>query len=604
VGANRLMNVPRFGAAMMARLSPRLGLRAVGCSALRSLPTEHELGRRVSTADVFEARGRVSLATLEQAAWPLFGAAAAAAAALILWLGRGATFSGDELVWFMQSPHLDLDGALQPHNGHLILTTRLVYRVLFETLGVGYLPFRLLTLATVVLTAALFLAYAGRRVGRLVALAPTLVLLVFGSDSSHLLTGNGFTVVGAVACGLGALLALDRDDRKGDILACVLLCLGVVTYTVALAFVIGVAVSVLLREDRWPRIWIVAIPAAIYGAWWLWALGSTGSSENQIVLWNVLLFPSWAFQSLSAVLGALTGLDYTYGDTTVKVGPALALLASIGLGWRLWRGKAPPMLWAALGIVLTLWLMGAISRNFLRTPEDPRYLYPGAVAVLVLAAWTVVGMRLKPPAVIILFLVAAAGVATNVFLLRSSGFLNRTDATQERAELAGLQIADGSANAAYAPGVGSSVAVGLAFAGESRTGAYLAATNRYGAIGYSAEELRGLNGALRTRADKTLVGALGLTLSPTGSGLGRHDCVEVGAGPGTVPSFELKAGQAVVLLSDQAAAVQVRRFADNSGQDVGSLFPGHAATLVVPHDGIPDPWQVMGSAPIQACKPG
>ena len=107
-------------------------------------------------------------------------------------------------------------------------------KAIFSTLGVGYLPFRLLTVGTVILTAGLFYAYAGRRVGKLAALAPTLVLLVFGSDWSHFLSGNGFTVIGALACGVGALLALDRDDRAGDVLAAALLSLGVVTYTVAL----------------------------------------------------------------------------------------------------------------------------------------------------------------------------------------------------------------------------------------------------------------------------------------------------------------------------------------------------------------------------------
>ncbi|MEK6250925.1 MAG: hypothetical protein AABM43_03085 [Actinomycetota bacterium] len=563
---------------------------------------------RVSTADVFEGRGRERLAAIEQAAWPLFGAVAAVAAALILWLGRGRTFSSDELTWFMQTPDLDLDGALQPHGGHLILTTRLVYKALFETLGVSYLPFQLLTVATVVLTAGLFFAYAGRRVGRLVALAPTLVLLVFGSDSAHLLSGNGFTVIGAVACGLGALLALDRGDRKGDIVACALLCLGVVTYTVALALVVGVAVSVLLREDRWRRIWIVAIPIAIYCAWWLWALGSASSSENQIALWNLLLFPSWGFQSLSAVLGALTGLDYAFSDTTAKVGPALALLGIIGLSWRLWRGSVPAMLWAALGIVVTLWMMGAISRTLLRLPDSSRYLYPGAVAVLVLAAWTVVGTRWKPPAVIVLFLVAAAGVATNISLLRSSGSLNRVVAMQERAELAGIEIADGAADPAFAPGAGAAIPIAFAFGEQHAIGAYLAATDRYGSIGYSAEELRGLSEgglseALRASADKTLVGALALGLTPTESGLLGHDCVEVGAGPGQVPSLELMAGQAAVFESDEAATVQVRRFAALSGVDVGSLVPGEATTLAVPADGIADPWQVTASAPIRACAP-
>ncbi len=74
------------------------------------------------------------------------------------------------------------------------------------------------------------------------ALAPCLVLLVFGSDSLHVLTGNGFTVVGALGCGIGALLALERDDRGGDLGACALLCLGLATYTVALAFVAAIGV--------------------------------------------------------------------------------------------------------------------------------------------------------------------------------------------------------------------------------------------------------------------------------------------------------------------------------------------------------------------------
>jgi hypothetical protein len=558
--------------------------------------TEHQ-GR-------FEGKGRERLAALEQLAWLLFGAAAAAAAALILWLGRGNSFSPDELIWLMQSPGLDLGGALEPHIGHLLLTTRLVYKALFEVLGVDYLAFRLLTVATVLLTAGLFFAYVGRRVGGLVALAPTLVLLVFGSDAGHLLSGNGFTVVGTIGCGLGALLALDRRDRRGEIVACALLCLGVVTYTVALAFVVGVAVSVLLRQDRWRRIWIVVIPIAIYGAWWLWALDSATTSENQLALTDVLLFPAWAFQSLGAVLGAIAGLDYPFGATTNDVGPALAVLAVIGLGWRLWRGSVPAMLWAALGIVLTLWLMGAISTAGIRVPDSPRYLYPGAVGVLVVAAWAASGVRWRQPAVIAVFLVAAIGVMTNIALLRDFGSANRAVATEERAELAGLELANGEANPDYIP-ADAAFPLMFSFGGELATGAFLAATDRYGSIGYSVEELRGLDEELRTRADKTLVGALALGLTPGEPGAGGDECVEVGPDPGQLPSLPLTAGGAVLLEADQATPVQVRRLAELSGVDVGELLPGEPAVLRVPVDEIPDPWQVTASgSTVLACTLG
>ena len=539
----------------------------------------------------------------DRMAWPLFAVAAAIATILILWWGRDRTLTADEMIWFMQTPDLDLGGAFEPHVGHLILTTRLVYKAVFSILGVGYLPFQLLTIATVIAAAGLFFAYAGRRIGKPAALAPTLLLLVFGSDPVHLLSGNGFTVIGALACGLGALVALDRDDRRGDVIACALLCLGVVTYTVALAFVVGVAVSVLLREDRWRRIWIVAIPIAIYVAWWLWALGSDASSENQLALADALLFPSWAFQSLSAALGALTGLDYSFSDTTVGAGQSLAVLALIGLGWRFGR-PVPRMLWAALGIAFTLWMMGAVSRTLLRVPDSERYLYPDALVVLVIGVWAAAGFRWRRPALIALFVVAAVGVLTNVALLRDGGSSNRVVAMQQRAVLAGIDVAGAGANPGYVPD-DAPVTIAFSFGGENTTGAYLTAAEAYGSVGYSADELRDAAEPLRALADKSLVGALGLALAPAPeAGAPGQNCATLGGDPGQVPSLELAPGQTVVLKSEAAAAVQVRRFAGLSGVGVGNLQPGEPQSLTVPADQVPDPWQVTSAAPTRACVSG
>ena len=57
--------------------------------------------------------GRPTVAALEEVAWLLLGAAMAAALALILCFGRETTFSIDELVWFVETPGLDLDDALR-----------------------------------------------------------------------------------------------------------------------------------------------------------------------------------------------------------------------------------------------------------------------------------------------------------------------------------------------------------------------------------------------------------------------------------------------------------------------------------------------------------
>ena len=537
----------------------------------------------------------------DRMAWPLFAVAAAIATILILWWGRERTLTADEMIWFMQSPDLDLGGALEPHVGHLILTSRLVYKAIFSIFGVGYLPFQLLTVGVVVLNAGMFFAYAGRRVGKLAALAPTLVLLVFGSDSGHLLSGNGFTVIGALACGLGALLALDRDDRTGDVIACALLCLGVVTYSVALPFVVGAAVAIALREDRWRRAWIVVVPVAIYVAWWLWALGSDTSSESQISLDDVLLFPSWAYQSLSGVLGALAGFDYSFGDGTINAGPTLAVLALIGVGWRLQRGPVPKMVWAALAIALSLWLMGSVSVALIRTPDSSRYLYPGALAVLIAGAWLAAGLGWRRSALVALFLLAATGVVTNLALLRDDGAVTRFETAQQRAILAGIEVAGANANPSYVPESGPQE-IRFSLGSANTTGVYLNAAERYGSIGYSPEEVRGLIEPLRVLTDQNLVAALGLALNPSTADAPRRGCVDLG--PGGTPLLELEPGQTLALESDQAAAVKVGRFAAAPSVDVGTAQPGELQTLTVPADQIPDPWQVSSAAPARACVSG
>lgn len=115
------------------------------------------------------------------------------------------------------------------------------------------------------------------------------------------------------------------------------------------------------------------------------------------------------------------------------------------------------------------------------------------------------------------------------------------------------------------------------------------------------EELRGQSEELRAEADRTLVGALALALSPAASVSPSSDCVELGTDHGEVPSFELGAGRSVVLQSDDPAAVKIRRFAGGSSVDLGDLVPGEAAIVTVPDDGIPEPWQVTAGAPTRAC---
>ena len=297
-----------------------------------------------------------------------------------LWFSRDTTFTLDELYLFSASPQLDLRGLIEPYNGHLVLTTRLVYAATLDVFGAGYLPFRLLTLCSVLLTAGLLFVFAQRRIGAVAALAPTLVLLFYGSDPYHVISGNGFTVLLPLALGIAALLALEREDLGGDLGACVLLCLAIATYSVGVAFVVGTAALILLGADRWRRAWVFLVPALLYGAWFLWSRSQdAGTGEGTVSLGNLLLVPNWMLNSLAAVGTSLLGLNYDYGELGSNWGPVVAIAALVALAWRLRLGNVPTWLWALMAVPATLWVIGAARGVFppFRVPQSSRYIFPG-----------------------------------------------------------------------------------------------------------------------------------------------------------------------------------------------------------------------------------
>ena len=108
------------------------------------------------------------------------------------------------------------------------------------------------------------------------------------------------------------------------------------------------------------------------------------------------------------------------------------------------------MVWVALAIALSLWLMGAIS-SLIRTPDSSRYLYPGALVVLIAGAWLAAGLGWRRSALVALFLLAATGVVTNLALLRDDGAVTRFEAEQQRAILAGIEVAGANADPSYVP---------------------------------------------------------------------------------------------------------------------------------------------------------
>ena len=115
----------------------------------------------------------------------------------------------------------------------------------------------------------LLFAYARSRVGDWLAVIAAALILFFGAAWLDLLWPVNLALSGGCAAGLGALLALDRDDRAGDVAAAALLAISVSFSEVGVAFSIGALASVLLGERPWRRrLFVPVVPLLLYAAWW------------------------------------------------------------------------------------------------------------------------------------------------------------------------------------------------------------------------------------------------------------------------------------------------------------------------------------------------
>ena len=158
-----------------------------------------------------------------------------------------------------------IDGArilLRPHNGHLQVLGRLIYEVLFGLFGGdNYWLSGLQICSASTACAVLFFVFAWRRIGRrsprsTLRLA-ALPRLRQGSVPLALRPAHDLL---RSPLGLGALLLLERDDRRGDVRSAVLLVLSVAMIEVGLCLHRRGPVAVLLSADRRRRLWILLGP--------------------------------------------------------------------------------------------------------------------------------------------------------------------------------------------------------------------------------------------------------------------------------------------------------------------------------------------------------
>jgi hypothetical protein len=509
---------------------------------------------------------------------------------------RGSNFWFDEWEWILHRRGGSIASFLDPHNQHLSLIPVTIYKILFSTAGLGdYRPYRVLVTLCHLLVVALLFVYARRRIPPPMALLCSLLLLFFGPGWQNFLWPFQLAWLISLAAGLVALLMLDRRDLTGSVVAAVMIGVSLASSGIGVPITIGVVIEMLLRRAPRRELLILAIPIALYIIWWI------GYQQAGFARHAVVLTPEFTANEAAATVAALLGLggqirpaQFGFTGTLLDWGRPLAVLALIGLGWRVWRGGGPrPRLVGLLVMLASLWILTALSRSggLLPDPTSSRYLYVGAVLVLLVIVELVASARWRAWAWAVATVIGVGAAISNFGGLRDGARYLRQQGSQTTAALAALDISRGtgpdSAVASQLPGYPLIVV-------PARQ--YFATAHDLGSAVATPSNMSTLPEPARVSADAELVNIYHLAFVP--AQLGADGCQLVkrqpytatgSASPGvavTVPATGVS-----VTVSNGDANVGIRRFGDEY-QPLGSIASGSTVALRVPIDSSAQPWRV------------
>jgi hypothetical protein len=535
----------------------------------------------------------------------LFGASAC----LLLYLGSKLTFLLDDWEFLLYRRDFGAEAILDPHGEHIVALPVLIYKALLATVGMGSAsPYRVVSTVLLLLSAALLFVYLRRRVGDWPALAATAIVLFLGAAWEDLLWPFQMTYFGSVAAGLGALLALEREDRRGEAVACALLVVSVLFGSLGISFAIGAAVHVLLGSERRRRLYVFLVPLAVYALWWL---GWGHMAESALSFGNVARTPLYVIDGLANAVGSATGLANSaieVHDRLLWARP-LAIVLVFGAAWRLnKRDRVPHWFWVVLAIAGSFWILAGFNQMPGREPDASRYQYLGVVFLFMLAAELLrpeleQGLKIGTKALAAIGIVTVLSLAANLDQLRDA--YQRTYHPISRLEKAGLGALD-ITEATVEPGfVLSEDVVDTGFINVDADH-YFSARDAYGSPAYSEAEIAAGPEFVRYAADKVLFGALRIGLEPLpGSAVPAAGCTTVPNDGTASPLLKLAPGGIVI----KAGSAPIERFdlsRFSSGPapiQIEGIGAGEAARLTIPRDKAGTPWrlQLLTASPALAC---
>lgn len=528
----------------------------------------------------------------------LLVAAMAASACLLLSYTSHLTFLGDSWELLVRRPGWSLDTVFEPFNEHPVVLPALIYKTLLEAFGLdSAVPFHAVAIALFLTCAGLVFVFMRRRVGDWLALCGALLLLFMGAAHEDLLWEFQMCFFGSIAAGLGALLALDREDRAGDLLAAILLAVATAFSTLGVPFVLAAATKVALGPSpRLRRAFVPLLPLALYAIWWL---ASGHSAGNQLGLGDLPDLPGYVFDAAAAGIASLLGRQpiEASGDP-----PALAQALAIVLGgffvyWFGRRRKLSPGLIVALVLLFSFWGLLALDRGPQRFSS--RFQYPSGVFLLLLTAEALRGYRMPRAIAAVLAAVTIAAIASGIALL-DQGYSTKWKPTSDgiRTTLAAVEIAGANAQPTYELSFPPSISASV--------GRFRRAERSHGTPAFSEARLLATGAAERQRADNLFLGLTGVSLTTRSDPVAVYSCRTLdlehdGRNDETLPP----SGR--FLLTNKAGrdtTVEVGRLWPEPSTRLGVLAAGESATFDLPAGNSRLPWHLSADGPVRLCAIG
>jgi len=522
--------------------------------------------------------------------------ALAASATLLLSLTSRLTFVGDPWELLAGRPDWSFDTFLKPFNEHPIVIPALIYKLLLTLFGMeSALPFYIVSISLFLLCAILLFLFLRRRIGDWGALAAALVVLFLGAAYEDLLWEFQMGFFGSMAAGIGALLALDREDRPGDVAASTLLVVATAFSTLGAPFIFGAIAHVAVGpRPRRRRAFVFLVPLALYATWWLISGHSAG---GQLGIADLPQLPYYVFDVASAGIASLLGQQPIGSEGKPPfLAQALALVLVAALVYRIGRQRsAPSGLIVALALLFAFWVLIALDRGPQRFSS--RFQYPSAVFLLIVAAEALRGVRIPRAAVVVLAVITSAAVVGGISLLQQ-GYTDRWKPTadQIRATLAVVDVAGGEADPKYAISLPPSIFLPVA--------KYREAERKHGTPAYSEAQLVANADSQGQIADLVLVGALGLHLQapPGKERVGKCRAVDTSDADGAEVRLSAPGDFLLANRSSRRVNLGVRRFSLAVPAQLGDLPAQTTRLLHLPDDHSPRPWWLsLDNGPVRLC---